>query len=575
MKIFRNACSTLRFCVILSLVTISPAHAGQTTFQSAPGKTLAVTKTHLILPVANEERPKQGGRHNLGIYDGDHLVQSFDVMLPTDDAPCWLAAYPLAHFGLDGKEIRIGLADGGRIPDAYRAAFDLIRIGSADDALADDDYDQPYRDQFHVTTRRGWNNDPNGMVYHDGRYHMYYQHNPFGIRWGNMHWGHVVSKDLIHWEEQPIALFQRTTSDMMFSGGGFVDFNNSAGFGENTLFVAFTSTGRTKGTPGHVAQTKGECLAYSRDGGLTFTEIPENPVIRHKGRDPKVIWYDPGKKWVLVTYNTEPCAETEATPPIDSTRFPHANMDFYESKDLRSWKKTGAFTDPDREAVHECPELFKLPVEGKPGESRWILYGAQNRYFIGDFDGKKFIKESGPHGKSRGNLYAAQTFSDTPDGRRIQVGWIKTRQFLQAYPDQMVSQSFSLPQHLTLRETARGPRVFMEPVKEVENLRGELLSDSPDGLKACEGGGCEVLIEFEKSGNHQLVLDGIKCSFTGKRARIFVDRTFGEIYVDGGAEYTAVSREAADWGKTESAVISESKITSLKVYRMKSIWKKN
>ncbi|NIY18106.1 MAG: hypothetical protein GWM98_26185, partial [Nitrospinaceae bacterium] len=388
-------------------------------------KTLTVTNTHLIVPVANENRRKQGGRHHLGIFKGDHLVQSFDVALPTKDAPYWLAAYPLAHFGVEGKDVRIASADERKIPDAYRAAFDLIRIGTADDALADDDYDQPYRDQFHVTTRRGWNNDPNGMVYHDGKYHLYYQHNPFGVRWGNMHWGHFISTDLIHWEEQPIALFQKTTGDMMFSGGGFVDFNNSAGFGENTLFVAFTSTGRTKGTPGHEPQMTGECLAYSKDGGLTFTEIPENPVIRHKGRDPKVIWYEPEKKWVLVTYNTEPCAETEAIPAT-AERFPHANMAFYESKDLRTWKKTGVFTDPDRGAVHECPELFKLPVEGKPGESRWILYGAQNRYFIGDFDGKKFIKESGPHGKSRGKLYAAQTFSDVPDGRRIQIGWIRT-----------------------------------------------------------------------------------------------------------------------------------------------------
>jgi hypothetical protein len=249
-------------------------------------------------------------------------------------------------------------------------------------------------------------------------------------------------------------------------------------------------------------------------------------------------------------------------------------MVFYESKDLRTWKKTGVFTDPDREAVHECPELFKLPVEGKPGESRWILYGAYNRYFIGDFDGKKFIKESGPHGNSQGNHCPAQSFSDVPDGRRIQIRWIKTRQFLHQFPDQIVSQSFSLPQQVTLRDTAQGPRIFMEPVKEVENLRGELLSDSPDGLKACEGGLCEVLIGFEKSGNHKLVLDGIKCSFTGKSARIFVDRTFCEIYVDGGAEYADVNRASADWGKTESAVVSESKITSLKVYCMKSIWKK-
>lgn len=521
-------------------------------------KTLTVTNTHLIVPVAN-----QGERLRLGIFEGEQLVQNFDVALPNGDAPYWLAAYPLDHFGLEGKEIRIAETGGKKISDVYQAAFDLIKIGTADDALAGDDYTQPYRDRFHATTRRGWINDPNGMVYHDGKYHLYYQHNPFGIAWGNMHWGHFVSTDLIHWEEQPIALYQKTTRDMMFSGGGFVDFNNSAGLGKGTLFVAFTSTGR------------GECLAYSNDGGLTFTELEENPVVKHKGRDPKIIWYEPEQKWVMVIFNSEECAETKAAPPANpKTKQNNANMVFYESKNLREWKRTGAFTDSDRMAVFECPELFELPVEGKPGESRWILYGAQNRYFIGQFNGKTFVKESGPHGESRGSLYAAQTFSDTPDGRRIQIGWIRTRAALNKYPGQIVSQGFSLPQLFTLRETATGLRVFMEPVKEVESLRGELLTDSPDGIKACEGGVCEVFIEFEKAGEHQLILDGIKFSFTGKKARIFVDRTICEIYADGGAEYHATSRTQANFGNSESAVISESKIASLKVYRMKSIWKK-
>lgn len=520
-------------------------------------KTLTVTNTHLIVPVDN-----QGEQIRIGVFVGDRLVQSFDVSLPTGDNPYWLAAYPLSHFGLDGKEIRIAQADGKKISDVYEAGFDLIRIGTAENVLADDDYDQPYRDQFHVTTRRGWNNDPNGMVYHDGQYHLFYQYNPFGIKWGNMHWGHFVSTDLIHWDERPIALFQKTRRDMMFSGGGFVDFNNSAGVGKDTLFVAFTSTGR------------GECLAYTKDGGLTFTELPENPVIKHRGRDPKVIWYEPEKKWVLVVFNNEPCAETEATPSRGPEIHKHANMAFYESKDLRQWNRTGAFTDPDRRAVFECPELFELPVEGKPDESRWILYGAQNRYFIGHFNGRTFVKESGPHGGSRGSLYAAQTFSDTPDGRRIQIGWIRTRP-ADKYPNQIVSQSFSLPQQFTLRTTKNGLRVFIEPVKEVESLRGELLSDSPDGLKACEGGLCEVLIEFKEVGKHELILDGTKFSFEGKKARIFVDRTLCEGYIDDGAEYLATNRASANFGHSESAVINNSQVASLKVYRMKSIWKKN
>ena len=266
----------------------------------AMAKTLTVSGTHLVVPIANYARGADVVL--LGIYDGDRLVQDFTASLPRGNDAFWLAAYPLEHFGLKGKSIKIAPAGDGRGPESCRAALERIKIGAAGDALAASDYAQPYRNQFHVSARRGWSNDPNGMVFHNGKYHLYYQHNPFGIFWGNMHWGHFESTDLIHWEERPVALYQKTTKDMAFSGGGFVDFNNSAGLGNNTLFIAFTSTGR------------GECLAYSKDGGRTFTELPENPVVKHKGRDPKVIWYQPEQKWVMVVFGDDPCPETAAIP---------------------------------------------------------------------------------------------------------------------------------------------------------------------------------------------------------------------------------------------------------------------
>ena len=301
-------------------------------------KTLQVDGTHLIVPVSNS-----GKESLLGIYDGEKLVQSFTVALPQRDDPFWLAAYPLDHFGLKSKKIVVATVDAAKIPESYQAAFDRIKIGPATDAIQADDYRQPYRDQFHVSSRHGWNNDPNGMVFHNGKYHLYYQHNPFGIGWGNMHWGHFESQDLIHWDEKPIALFQKTVRDMAFSGGGFVDADDTAGFGKNSLFVAFTSTGR------------GECLAYSRDGGSTFTELKENPVVKHKGRDPKIIWYKPEQKWVMVVYDETACPETDATPPQKGSPkdLIGNNFAFWESKNLREWKRTGAFTDPDRLAVFE------------------------------------------------------------------------------------------------------------------------------------------------------------------------------------------------------------------------------
>ena len=535
----------------------------------AMAKTLTVSGTHLIVPIANYARGADVVL--LGIYDGDRLVQNFTASLPRGNDAFWLAAYPLEHFGLKGKSIKIAPAVDGRGPESCRAALERIRIGAAGDALAASDYAQPYRNQFHVSSRRGWNNDPNGMVFHNGKYHLYYQHNPFGIFWGNMHWGHFESTDLIHWEERPVALYQKTTKDMAFSGGGFVDFNNSAGLGNNTLFIAFTSTGR------------GECLAYSKDGGRTFTELPENPVVKHKGRDPKVIWYQPEQKWVMVVFGDDPCPETAA---ISQTAGPpgrvNGHLAFWESKNLRQWSRTGAFTDGDRMAVFECPEMFELPVTGKPGEIRWILLAAQNRYFVGKFDGKTFHKESGPLGTPHGVFYAAQTFSDVPDKRRIQIGWVRTDSFQAEFPDQIVNQAFTLPHEMTLRETGDGLRVIFSPVKETEKLRGEVLAEGKDLtpaqasalLQKCQGELSEVVIEFADSGPRELSINGIDASFDGRFARVFTDRTFNEVYADGGLSYEVRKRLVKNFASTETRLNTAegARIRSLRIFRLKSIW---
>jgi sucrose-6-phosphate hydrolase SacC (GH32 family) len=516
-------------------------------------KTFQVGATHLIVPVANK-----GKRQRLGIYDGDRLVQDFTVTLPQGNSAHWLAAYPLDQFDFSGKTIKVAPIEPKRLPDSYRGAFGLIRVGEPGDAHRDSDFDQPYRNQFHVAARKGWLNDPNGMLYHDGTYHLYFQHNPFGIKWGNMHWAHVTSTDLVNWKHQPMALFQKTTSDMAFSGGGFVDFNNSAGLGKDTIFVAFTSTGR------------GECLAYSHDGGMTFTELRENPVVEHKGRDPKIFWYEPEKKWVMVVYSEEPCAETRNGPPGKKQHFHFA---FHESKDLRTWKRVGAFTDPDRDAVFECPDIFELEIDG---ESKWVLYGAQTKYFIGHFDGKTFHKESGSIGgeanfwnTQHGHFYAAQNFSHTPDGRVLRVGWLKIQKdYTDKYPRQMTSQALSIPHELQLRRTSEGLRLASVPIKELEKLRVEEL----ESLEDCEGELTEVLIEFEEEGKHELIINGIDASFEGRFARIFTDRTFNEVYANDGLFYQARHRTPDRIDSTESEARS-GKIKTLKIYRLKSIWK--
>jgi fructan beta-fructosidase len=462
--------------------------------------------------------------------------------------------------------------DVNKVPESCRAALEKIRTGKASDAQAADDYTKIYRNQFHASARRGWVNDPNGMVFYGGKYHLYHQYNPFGLSWGNMHWGHLESADLIHWEEKPIALYQRTTQDMAFSGGGFVDKNNSAGLGKDTFFIAFTSTGR------------GECLAYSKDDGITFTELTENPVVKHSGRDPKIIWYQPEQKWVMVVFDDKPCDETAATPPQSSKpkRHAHANMAFYESRNLRQWTRTGAFTDPDRISLYECPEIFELPVLGKNAESRWILLGAQNRYFIGKFDGKTFHKESGPHGSTHGAFYAAQTFSDVPDGRRIQIGWVRTNMYVEKFPDQIVNQAFTLPHEMTLRETKEGLRVFFSPVKELEALRGDVLAEGKnltptqanELLQKGAGELSEIHIEFSDSAPRQLLLNGMNASFTGRSARIYTDRTFNEIYADEGISFEIRNAPPETFPSNETKLTANdgTVISSLKIYRLKSIW---
>src|SRR6202789_961610 len=209
-------------------------------------------------------------------------------------------------------------------------------------------YAEARRTQFHFTSRRGWLNDPNGLVYFEGEYHLFYQHNPYGWDWGNMHWGHAVSPDLVHWTELPIALYPREYGDWCFSGSAVVDRHNTSGFGSANappLVAAFTSTGR------------GECIIFSKDRGRTWTEYEGNPVVRHAGRDPRLLWHEPTKRWVMAVYD-----ETAGARSIV----------FHSSPDLKKWSFESRI-----DGFFECPELFELEVSGDDARRRlWVLYAA-------------------------------------------------------------------------------------------------------------------------------------------------------------------------------------------------------
>ena len=292
------------------------------------------------------------------------------------------------------------------------------------------------RPRFHFTSKRGWLNDPNGLLYANGEWHLYYQHNPFGWNWGNMHWGHAVSKDLLHWAELPTAIYPKQWGDWAFSGSGVVDARNTSGFktgSDDVLVAAYTSTGR------------GECIVFSNDRGRTWTEFDGNPVVKHSGRDPKLIWHEPTSRWVMAVYDEPPKGER--------------NIAFHSSPNLREWTFTSRI-----EGFYECPDLFPVAVDGDKAQQKWVLYGADGKYLIGDFDGKSFTKQGDKRQVWFGNFYAAQTFDNAPEGRRVQIGWGNGVTF----PGQPFNQQMTIPVELTLRTTAHGVRMFAWPVKEVE-----------------------------------------------------------------------------------------------------------
>ncbi|MBR4306953.1 MAG: 2,6-beta-D-fructofuranosidase [Bacteroidaceae bacterium] len=317
-------------------------------------------------------------------------------------------------------------------------------------------YRERNRPQFHFTTKRGWINDPNGCIWHDGQYHLYYQHNPFEREWENMTWGHATSPDLLHWTEQPPVLFPDTLGTM-FSGSAVFDKDNTSGFGTKKnppLVYAYTADRSEKEV---------QCIAYSLDGGMTLHKYKGNPVIdshdkwqTRDTRDPRVFWYEPGGHWVLVL----------------NERNGHS---IYTSANLKEWTYQSHVN-----GFWECPDLFPLPVDGNADDVRWVMYGASNTYMIGRFDGKVFTPESGKHRFSTGAIYAAQTFNDVPDGRRIQIGWANIDHRGMSFRGQML-----LPTELTLRSTKDGVRLVSKPIKEVETLLSPLYN-SESGLKKQE-----------------------------------------------------------------------------------------
>jgi fructan beta-fructosidase len=381
---------------------------------------------------------KTGGRKvRMKLVDDGRTIREFEIEL-ADGVPDFQAFCDVDKFRGSRLSVEVD-----RLPVESHA---LAAVVQGDDVpVAARLYSEPARPQFHFTSRRGWLNDPNGLVYAGGQWHLFYQHNPYGWGWGNMHWGHAVSPDLFHWQELPIALYPQRFNDWCFSGSAVVDSKNTSGFKNGSgdvIVAAYTSTGR------------GECIVFSNDAGRTWTEFEGNPVVRHAGRDPKLLWHEPSQSWVMAVYD-EPDGKRQIA--------------FYSSKDLKSWTFQGRI-----DGFFECPDLFELapsegPGSGKPDQSKWVLSAADGKYVLGRFDGQRFEAETDRLQVWHGHFYAAQTYNDAPQGRRVQIGWGNGIEF----PGAAFNQQMTIPVELTLRGTTEGPRLFAEPVRELAGLSGK------------------------------------------------------------------------------------------------------
>jgi fructan beta-fructosidase len=304
-----------------------------------------------------------------------------------------------------------------------------------------------YRPQFHYTTEKGWINDPIGLVFHEGEYHLFNDHNPASCSFPGgrtdgeqSHWSHAISSDLVHWERMPIALYP-DSNGACWSGSGVVDHGNTSGFGagnEPPLVLVYTSAG----------ETFTQSLARSNDRGRTWHKYEGNPVVAQiadGNRDPKVFFHRPTGRWIMVLYVTL------------------GKASFFTSQNLKEWKPV---SEVELDGFHECPDMFELPVDSDPAMRKWVLHDARFHYWIGRFDGTTFTPEAGPvQGDFGNNFYAAQSWCG-PDDRLVQIGWMCNGE----YPDMPFSQQMSFPCELALRTVNGEVQLCRYPVREIGSL---------------------------------------------------------------------------------------------------------
>lgn len=390
-------------------------------------------KNYLLLPVQ-----EKADMCNIKVVKNNTQVKALNVRLASNHIDYYVPL-DLKQFGEDAK-----LALDIHVNGTYRNDGELSGFTCWKKMLFSDTFDtanrEKYRPVYHHTPAWGWMNDPNGMFYKDGVWHLYFQYNPYGSQWENMTWGHSTSTDLIHWTFQG-APIEADAWGTIFSGSAVVDHNNTAGFGKGAVVAMYTSAG----------ENQTQSIAYSNDNGQTFTKYDGNPVLTSNTpdyRDPHVFWNEDIKRWNMIM------AEGQ-------------HMDIYSSADLKEWKLESQFGAEygNHGGVWECPDLMKMKVRGTD-QYKWMLLcninpggpfgGSATQYFVGQFDGHKFTCESAPevtkwmdYGKDH---YATVTFDNAPDGRRVAMAWMSNWQYANQVPTMQYRSANSVPRDLDLYE---------------------------------------------------------------------------------------------------------------------------
>lgn len=473
---------------------------------SAPGK-------YLLLPI--QESSNEG---KVKLETGSPADMAMDVRLAVDSIEYYVP-FEIPQGGDATVSIRKVAADA--------VCWEHIQLTDTFDT-SNTDY---YRPVYHHTPLYGWMNDPNGMVYKDGEYHLYFQYNPYGSKWGNMHWGHSVSTDLVHWNHLKPAI-ARDTLGHIFSGSTVVDKDNTAGYGNNAMIALYTSASDEHGQI--------QCMAYSTDDGRTYTKYEKNPVLvpfdgLKDFRDPKVFWYEPDKKWVMIV-----SADKE--------------MRFYASQNLKDWEYMSAFgkgygAQPNQ---FECPDFIQLPVDGNKNKMKWVMLvninpgcmfgGSATEYFVGDFDGKEFTCDTKPetvkwldYGKDH---YAAVCISNTGE-RIISIPWMSNWQYANVTPIRQYRGANGLPRELSLYTKDGQIYVAADVVKEVEALRKDTRSFDPitvkdeykiDEIVPQTDGAYEL--EMDITPNTSGVAGFDLMNAKGEVAKIYLDMKSGKLVMD-------------------------------------------